>query len=232
MATQARGVTPMLLGVPVVTWISVGIVFAVAYVFLSYHRVGPSEVGLVLKRVSTRKLSGDNVIAFQGEAGYQADLLLPGMRWKPWLLYEVEKFPWVQIPAGEIGVVIAQVGASLPIGAKSAVYKKSYGNFADLRSFVTSGGQKGVQRPVFPPGTLAPVHPVGFLVITKSKVYGMPVSPELRSRAGKNEALTPEAFGLRPEQLNLMRIEPKAAGKDGSLLDMVGIVTVFEGDPL
>jgi uncharacterized membrane protein YqiK len=222
----------MLLNIPILTWVFVGILLAVVYIMMSFRRVGPAEVGLVLKRVSPRKLSGDNVIAFQGEAGYQADLLLPGMRWKPWLLYEVEKFPWVQIPAGEIGVVIAQVGASLPIGAKSAVYKKSFGNFADLRSFVTSGGQKGVQRPVFPPGTLAPIHPVGFLVLTKSQAYGLPISPELRSRSGNGGRLTPEAFGLRPEQLELVRIEPTPCGKDGALMDLVGIVTTYEGDPL
>ena len=222
----------MLLSVPIVTWVFVGILFVLFYIMMSFRRVGPAEVGLVLKRVSARKLSGDNVIAFQGEAGYQADLLLPGMRWKPWLLYEVEKFPWVQIPAGEIGVVIAQVGGSLPIGAKSAVYKKSFGNFADLRSFVTSGGQKGVQRPVFPPGTLAPIHPVGFLVVTKSQAYGLPISPELRSRSGNAGRLTPEAFGLKPEQLQLVRIEPSPCGKDGALMDLVGIVTTYEGDPL
>src|SRR5258708_39361973 len=117
---------------------------------------------------------------------------------------------------------------ALPI----SIYKKAVANLSDLRSFVTSGGQKGVQRPVFPPGTLAPVHPVGFLVITKSNVYGLPVSPELRSQAGRNESLTPDAFGLRPEQLDLVRIEPKATGTDATMLDMVGIVTVFEGDPL
>ena len=222
----------MLLGIPIVTSVLVAVLFVVLYIMMSYRRVGPAEVGLVLKRVSARKLSGDNVIAFEGEAGYQADLLLPGLRWKPWLLYEVEKFPWVQIPAGEIGVVIAQAGASLPIGAKSAVYKKSFGNFADLRSFVTSGGQKGVQRPVLPPGTLAPIHPVGFLVVTKSQAYGLPISPELRSRAGNVGRLTPEAFGLRPEQLELVRIEPRPCGKDGALTDLVGIVTTYEGDPL
>jgi uncharacterized membrane protein YqiK len=222
----------MLLNIPILTWVLVGVLLVVVYMMMSFRRVGPAEVGLVLKRISTSKLSGDNVIAFQGEAGYQADLLLPGMRWKPWLLYEVEKFPWVQIPAGEIGVVIAQVGASLPIGAKSAVYKRSFGNFADLRSFVTSGGQKGVQRPVFPPGTLAPIHPVGFLVVTKSQAYGLPISPELRSRSGNGDRLTPEAFGLRPEQLELVRIEPTPCGKDGALMDLVGIVTTYEGDPL
>jgi SPFH domain / Band 7 family len=202
------------------------------YLWMSVRVVGPTEVGLVMKRFAIRKLQDDNPIAFHGEAGYQADLLMPGRRWKPWLLYEVEMHPWVQVPAGEIGVVIAQAGAPLPIGAKSAVYKKVFGNFSDLRSFVTNGGQKGVQRPVFPPGTLAPMHPVGFVVITKSRVYGLPISPDLRGKAGKYDTLTPDAFGLRPEQLNLVRIEPKATGKDGAMLDMVGIVTVFEGDPL
>ncbi len=208
------------------------ILLIIFYLWMSVRVVGPTEVGLVMKRFGFRKLRDDNPIAFPGEAGYQADLLMAGRRWKPWLLYDVQMYPWVQVPAGEIGVVIAQVGSPLPIGAKSAVYKKAFANFSDLRSFVTSGGQKGVQRPVYPPGTLAPVHPVGFLIITKSKVYGLPVSPELRSRAGKFDTLTPEAFGLRPEQLDLVRIEPKPTGKDATLLDMVGIVTVFEGDPL
>jgi uncharacterized membrane protein YqiK len=170
--------------------------------------------------------------AFQGEAGFQADLLMPGLRWKPWLLYAVEKYPWVQVPAGEIGVVIAQVGQKLPIGAKSAIYRPEFGTFTNLRSFIESGGQKGVQRPVLPPGTLVPIHPVGFLVITKSQVYGLPISPELRAKAGKHNKLGPEAVGLRSEQLDLVRIEPQPRGKDGSTIDTIGVVTTFEGDPL
>ncbi len=222
----------MLLGFPVSAWIAAGIFVIVFYILMSIRRVGPAEVGLVLKRVSLRKLSEDNAIAFNGEPGYQADLLMPGLRWKAWLFYEVQKFPWVQVPAGEIGVVISQVGAPLPIGAKSAVFKKSFGNFSDLRSFVISGGQKGVQRPVLPPGTLAPIHPVGFIVLTKSQVFGLPISPDLRSRASKLGKLSPDAFGLTSQQLELVRIEPRPVGKDGASLDMVGIVTTFEGDPL
>ncbi|MGA8073210.1 MAG: SPFH domain-containing protein [Candidatus Acidiferrales bacterium] len=222
----------MWLGFPVSAWITAAIFLLVFYILMSIRRVGPAEVGLVLKRVSLRKLSEDNAIAFNGEPGYQADLLMPGLRWKAWLFYEVQKFPWVQVPAGEIGVVISQVGAALPIGAKSAVFKKSFGNFSDLRSFVISGGQKGVQRPVLPPGTLAPIHPVGFIVLTKSQIYGLPISPDLRGRAGKLGKLTPEAFGLTPQQLELVRIEPRPCGKDGAMLDIVGIVTTFEGDPL
>src|SRR5215467_16363447 len=198
----------------------------------SLRRIGPTEVGLVTKRFSFRKLEKDNPVAFSGEAGYQADLLMPGLRWKPFFLYAVEKYPWVQVPAGEIGVVIAQAGSPLPIGAKSAVYRKEFGNFSDLRGFVQSAGQKGVQRPVLPPGSLVPIHPLGFLVLTRSRVYGVPVSPELRMKSGRGGELSPAALGLRPENLELVRIEPQPRGKDGATLDVVGIVTTYEGDPL
>ena len=210
----------------------VAILLAAWSISLSLHKIGPTEVGLVTKRFSFKKLDKDNPVAFNGEAGYQADLLMPGLRWKPYLIYSVEKYPWVQVPAGEIGVVIAQVGSPLPIGAKSAVYKKEFANFSDLRSFVHQGGQKGVQRPVLPPGSLVPVHPLGFLTLTRSRVYGVPVSPELRAKMGRGGELMPASLGLRSEQLELVRIEPQPRGKDGATLDVVGIITTYEGDPL
>src|SRR5580692_10117209 len=82
----------------------------------SIRVIGPTEVGLVIKRYSFKKLKDDNPVALAGEAGYQSELLMPGMRFKFWVPYNVKKFPWVQIPAGKIGVVIAQVGQSLPVG--------------------------------------------------------------------------------------------------------------------
>jgi len=212
--------------------LTVGTLLAAGYIAASLHKIGPTEVGLVTKRFSFKKLAKDNPVAFNGEAGYQADLLMPGLRWKAFMVYSVEKYPWVQVPAGEIGVVIAQVGNPLPIGAKSAVYKKEFANFSDLRGFVQLGGQKGVQRPVLPPGSLVPVHPIGFLILTRSRVYGVPVSPELRYKMGRGGELMPASFGLRPDQLELVRIEPQPRGKDGSTIDMVGIVTTYEGDPL
>jgi hypothetical protein len=208
------------------------LVLAAVIVITSLHKIGPTEVGLVTKRFSFAKLTKDNPVAFHGEAGYQADLLMPGLRWKTWLVYSVEKYPWIQVPAGEIGVVIAQVGNPLPIGAKSAIYKKEFGNFSDLRNFIQAGGQKGVQRPVLPPGSLVPIHPVGFLVVTRSRVYGEPISPELCSKMGRGGELMPSALGLKSEQLELVRIEPQPRGKDGATIDMVGIVTTYEGDPL
>jgi hypothetical protein len=152
--------------------------------------------------------------------------LMPGLRFKLWPVFGVKKFPWVQVPAGETGVVIAQVGDPLPIGAKSAVYKPELANFSNLQTFVQNGGQKGVQRPVLPPGTLVPVHPVAFLVLTPQTVYGLPVSPELAAQA-KGGMLTPESFGLTPDQLRVVVIAPDAGG-----IDLVGVVTALEGEPL
>jgi uncharacterized membrane protein YqiK len=196
----------------------------------SIRTIGPSEVGLVVKRFSFSKLTQDNPLAFNGEAGYQANLLMPGWHFLLWVLYSVETHPWVQVPAGEIGVVVAQVGAPLPIGAKSARYKSDFGNFSNLHRFIAGGGQKGVQRPVLPPGTLLPIHPVGFLVITKNRVYGVPLSTsQWRLEGGR---LTATSFGLRPDQLELVRIQPHAAEVGGRVIDTIGIVTTYEGEPL
>jgi hypothetical protein len=196
------------------------VVVVVLALLASIKSIGPTEVGLVTKRVGFGKLAADNPIAFHGEAGYQARLLMPGLRFKLWPVYGVKKFPWVQVPAGEIGVVIAQVGTQLPVGAKSAVFRPEFGNFANLASFVDNGGQKGVQRPVLPPGTLLPMHPVGFMVLTARKVYGLPVSPDIVARVrGAGGVLRPETFGLTPEQLQVVVIAPNGPQ------DVVGIVT-------
>lgn len=196
----------------------------------SFYSVGPTQVGLVRKRFGA-KLPGDSPVATRGEAGYQADMLMPGLRFKLSLVYAVTKHPWVQVPAGQIGVVISQVGEALPIGAKSAVYKPEFGNFADVRTFIAKGGQKGVQRPVLSPGTLAPIHPVAFLVITRAEVFGVSISADLRALARSKGRLTHEAFGLSPSQLEVTRIAPRPA-EGGKVVDMVGIVTTLEGQPL
>jgi len=207
--------------------------FVLCWVFLlSFRNIGPTEVGLVTKRFSMKKLPDDNPVAFNGEAGYQGELLMPGLRWKFAVLFKVEKFPWVQVPAGEIGVVVSQIGQPLPIGAKSAIYKPEFGNFTKLDKFVSGGGQKGVQRPVLPPGTLVPVHPVAFLVITTKQVYGIPIDPELVKLEINHGKLVPDAFGLEKEQLKLVVIQPEPHGDGSEMMDMVGIVTTFDGDPL
>jgi hypothetical protein len=204
--------------------------FLLVTAFMSFYSIGPTQIGLVRRRFG-RKLPGNNPVAFDGEAGYQADLLMPGIRFQFKPLYAVSKHPWVQVPAGQIGVVIAQVGKPTPIGAKSGKYDSAFGNFTDFKTFVERGGEKGVQRPVLSPGTLAPIHPVAFLVITKPQVFGVPVSDEYKTLADYKK-LSFRAFGLEDWQLDVTRISPKPTGEGGKVLDMIGVVTALEGDPL
>jgi uncharacterized membrane protein YqiK len=190
----------------------------------SIHRIGPAQVGLVTKRLGPR-LREDNPVAFRGEAGFQARLLMPGARFKLWPLYTVTRFPWTQVPAGELGVVIAQIGRPLPIGAKSARYREEFGSFTDIHAFIEQGGEKGVQRPALPPGSLLPIHPVAFIVITAQRIFGRPVSPELQALATSGK-LSPASFGLTPEQLRVVVISAQADR------DVIGLVTALEGEPL
>jgi hypothetical protein len=215
-------------------WLTVlataGVIVFLVIVLNSVRTIGPTEVGLVRKRFGARKLGAGGAVAFNSEAGYQAKLMMPGVQFKLWPLYDVTRHPMVQIPAGQIGVVIAQVGGELPVGAKSGVYKAEFGNFQDLGKFVNGGGEKGVQRLVLPPGSVVPIHPVGFLVISKDTVYGVPVDEAYAALERKGK-LTAQTFGLDPEELEVVRIEPRVY-QDGKVVDMIGIVTTFEGPPL
>src|SRR6478609_5400562 len=138
------------MGVEVIVGVIVIALIAIV-VWKSFHSIGVAQVGLVGKRFAFRKLDEDNPIAFRGEAGYQATMLMPGLRFKLWPLFGVKKFPWVQVPAGEIGVVIAQVGAPLPIGAKSAVYKPELANFSNLHTFTSRVGRRASSGRCFRP---------------------------------------------------------------------------------
>jgi len=93
-------------------------------------------------------------------------------------MFSVKKFPWVQVPAGEIGVVTRR-------SARPSHRRQERGVQAGVRqflptspNFIEQGGQKGVQRRCCS-GHVGPDAPVAFLVITPQTVYGMPVSPEL-----------------------------------------------------
>lgn len=153
----------------------------VAMVLLkSIHNIAPDRVGVVVKKFGS-PLTDGALIAMNNEAGYQPELLQPGWRLKIWPFYTVEVFPRVQIPTDGVGLVIAQIGDPLPSGAKSAVYKTEFGDFEDLQSFVANGGQRGVQRKVLQPGTVAVIHPIAFVVLTKGHMFGRPLSDEVNA---------------------------------------------------
>jgi len=138
--------------------------------------ISARQVGVVVKKFTFggHRLPPGRLVAMNGEAGYQADTLAPGIHlWKfPWQ-YSVIKVEVTVIPQGEIGLVVAADGASIP--AQRILGKVvDCDNFQDARKFLASGGEKGRQLGILTAGTYR-INTALFLVITAANAeqHGM-----------------------------------------------------------
>lgn len=133
-----------------------------------------AEVGIVVKKMSLRSLAPGHLMALNGEAGYQADTLAPGVHfWLRRWQYRIIKAPVTVIPQGEIALVIAADGGSVP---PDRILGKVVpcDNFQDARKFLTSGGEKGRQIAILTAGTYR-INTVLFTVVqtATAKYHGM-----------------------------------------------------------
>jgi uncharacterized membrane protein YqiK len=119
--------------------------------------IAENENGIVNKKFvlfgSNKTLPNGSLIATKGEAGWQVDMLAPGIHfffW-PWQ-YEIKRQEVIEIKETQLGLVKAKDGAPLTLGR---VLGKVVGcnNFQDARAFLNSGGQRGPQLAVIPPST-------------------------------------------------------------------------------
>ena len=81
---------------------------AMAPLLLGLVVIRENQVGLVIKKFAPRSLPAGQLIALDGEAGYQADTLPPGLHfgyvfWQ----YRVIKTPVVDVAPGQIALVVA-----------------------------------------------------------------------------------------------------------------------------
>jgi uncharacterized membrane protein YqiK len=119
--------------------------------------VPDDSVGVVTKKFvlfgRNRRLPAGRIIAMNGEAGYQADTLPPGLHlglW-PWQ-YQVELVRFFTVPPGKVGCVEACDGQPLPSG-RIVAQLVACDSFQDARAFLANGGQRGPQMGLIPPGT-------------------------------------------------------------------------------
>jgi uncharacterized membrane protein YqiK len=137
--------------------------------------VGERQVGIVVKRFGGRGLAPGQLVALRGEAGYQADTLSPGLHFGFWRWqYSVSKVAVTVIPQGEIGLVVAADGASIPPD-RILGRVVPCDNFQDARAFLTGHGEKGRQIGLLTAGTYR-IHTVLFDVITAQNAvaHGLP----------------------------------------------------------
>src|SRR4249919_3711505 len=90
-------------------------------VFFGLVIVPEDKIGLVTKKFvlfGKQELPEGHIIATVGEAGYQAQTLPPGVYfWKLIWQYAITFQPFIIIPTGKIGLVMAKDGAELETGA-------------------------------------------------------------------------------------------------------------------
>lgn len=148
------------------------------------------QVGVVVKRFGTRALAPGALIALNGEAGYQADTLAPGLHFGYWRWqYRILKMPVIIVHQGEIALVIAADGQPIP-PERILGRVVDCDNFQDARKFLVNGGEKGRQLGILTAGTYR-INTALFSVI-----------------AAENA----ELHGMNPHQLSLAHIEPDMVG--------------------
>lgn len=102
---------------------------------------------------ANKALPDGTVIALNGEAGWQADTLAPGVYFWLWpWQYEINVEPFMEIEDGNLGIVDAIDGAALPKGRVLGGAVEC-NRFQDARSFLRGGGQRGPQLAILTPGT-------------------------------------------------------------------------------
>jgi uncharacterized membrane protein YqiK len=148
------------------------------------------QVGIVVKKFGGGALAPGRLIAMNGEAGYQADTLPPGLhfgyfRWQ----YRILKTPVTVVPQGEIALVVAADGAAIP--AERILGRiVECDNYQDARQFLANGGEKGRQLGILTAGTYR-INVALFTIITSAI-------------ASEHEMST--------RQLQLHRVEPDMVG--------------------
>ena len=119
--------------------------------------VPEDKIGLVTKKFvlfgEHKQLPEGRIIALQGEAGYQARTLAPGIYFWMWFWqYEIILEPLTIIPTGKIGLVMARDGIELETG-RILARKIECDSFQDAESYLKNGGRKGRQTAIITAGS-------------------------------------------------------------------------------
>ena len=163
--------------------------FLIINVFGVVH-IGEQQVGLVIKRFAMRSLPPGEIIALNGEAGFQADTLPPGLHFGYWKWqYCVQRMPMVVVPQGELALVVARTGSAIP-PQRILGRVVNCDHFQDARAFLKNGGEKGRQLGVLTAGSYR-INPSLFQVLVTRNCH---------------------EHGISPASLRLLNIEPDKVG--------------------
>jgi len=183
----------------------------------SFRYIPNNRIGILEKRISRRGSVRQGLIALNGEAGFQPDVLRGGWHVLMPFQYHIHIVPLVTIPQGHIGYIFARDG--LPLQPMQALASNTTArDFQDVRNFLSSVGQRGPQRQILREGTYA-INLAQFVVITEDGVRYLPLNSDELETFRRMADVINEREGFQPLVI-----------KDAD--DLVGIVTVHDGPSL
>src|SRR5256714_6435994 len=152
-----------------------------------------TQVGIIEKIWSSKgSLREGQIIARNGEAGYQAKFLRGGIHFGlyPWQ-YRIHKESLVSVAEGKMAYIYARDGVPLePVQTLGRTVDSNH--FQDAVRFLEAEGQRGRQRGILREGVYA-INLALFVVITEDRVFSGPI----RESADKYEQWKAQLLGLR-----------------------------------
>ena len=219
--------------VPYVLW-GGGLIAAAMFAWWACVRIIPNDrVGVVEKLWSrTGSVGEGRILALDGEAGYQADLLRGGIHLGYWRWqYRVHVVPLVTVPQGQLGYVYARDGIPLPPSQTLGRHAEC-NNFQDARAFLagSDGGQRGRQRAILREGVYA-INPAIFAVMTADRAFTLPsFNDKTEAQAvGQWQAQLLDCQGFEPVVIGGSTVNSAASDVHD---DMIGVVTIHDGPSL
>jgi uncharacterized membrane protein YqiK len=195
--------------------VAAGIV--VAALLATFRYIPNDRVGVVEKLWSHTGSLKSGLIALNGEAGFQPELLRGGWHVLTPFQYRIHKMPLVTIPQGRIGYVFARDGQPLP-PTQALAANVAASDFQDVGGFLKAGGQRGPQRKILREGTYA-LNLAQFVVITCERIFFLPLDGSEIDTFKRMSEVVADREGFEPVVIK---------GTD----DVIGIVTVHDGPSL
>ncbi|TAK91167.1 MAG: flotillin family protein [Aquabacterium sp.] len=206
----------------VITVATLGVLAAFAFVSGMIRYIPNDRIGVVEKLWSPKGSVQLGLLALDGEAGFQPELLRGGFHFFPPFQYKVHIHTMVSVTQGKLGYVFARDGVDLPAGQTLADNAR-VSNFLDVRGFLQGGGQKGPQRKVLREGTHI-INPALFVVMTQEATYSMSLDAQEADYYEKMRDLLVQRDAFNPVVIK------EIAGQHES--DQLAVVTVMDGPAL